>query len=253
MTTIRGIFHFIISIVAVITGITLVLLMSWIPIYIRSARLSVWVVVATARTLLLINRVQVHFTDKEALQTHAGFIFANHTTYLDILVLLGYFPARFLAMQEIRSWPLIGYAASSIGCVFVDRDDKSSRTQARQALAYTSHTPPIVIYPEGKLGTGERLQPFHSGSFQVAVAGEVALLPCAISYDPLEIAIWHRTESPFNAFMRVCTYTKPIYVTVTCLPIIRPNANDDAVALSIETRDRLEPLISHHKRERMSV
>jgi 1-acyl-sn-glycerol-3-phosphate acyltransferase len=50
----------------------------------------------------------------------------------------------------VRSMPVIGQVARSIGCVFVNRDDKQSRTEARTRLAQVETFPPVVLFPEGK-------------------------------------------------------------------------------------------------------
>jgi len=44
-------------------------------------------------------------------------------------------PLRFLAKEEVRTMPVIGQIAKSIGCVFVKRENKESRAEARAALA----------------------------------------------------------------------------------------------------------------------
>src|SRR5690606_16401682 len=109
-----------------------------------------------------------------------GFVFPNHSTYLDILMMTHLIPMRFVAKQEVKRYPFVGPLAKAIGCVFVKRESKASRAQARVTLGKAERFPPIVLFPEGKTGSGETLQTFRQGAFEIAVAHEIPFLPCVI-------------------------------------------------------------------------
>src|SRR5690606_35003773 len=134
------------------------------------------------------------------------FIFPNHVSYVDVMVIAAITPVRFLAKAEVRRMPLIGQLAKAIGCVFVDRSDKASRQAARQSLARLRHFPAIALYPEGKRGPGDALLPFRYGAFELVTDVGAAFLPCIISYNRLDVAIWHRGESILRALWRLTRF-----------------------------------------------
>jgi len=76
-------------------------------------------------------------------------ILSNHRSYLDVAVLGGYVEAAFLARADISAWPLVGYAARSLGCVFVERDETRGRSRAARLLLRSGRERRMVIFPEG--------------------------------------------------------------------------------------------------------
>jgi len=220
-------------------GGTLVTLTSWISIEVRGFRISFWILVATVRSLLRVLNVRISCADKPVFRAHHGFIFPNHVSFADALVMVAITPVRFLAKAEIRSWPVIGMIAKAIGCVFVKREDKKSRSEARAALAKVETVPPIALFPEGKRGPGDELLPFRYGAFEIAIGGQSSILPSAIIYDPLDIIIWRRGESLLSAVWRTACYAGPINADVFALEAIQTNSESDPVALSIETRKQI--------------
>ncbi len=67
------------------------------------------------RTLGIRHRVLGRVPERRAL------LVANHVSWIDTLVVLADTPARMLAKQEVRDWPIIGRLARPLGTVFVDR------------------------------------------------------------------------------------------------------------------------------------
>ncbi|MEZ4555975.1 MAG: hypothetical protein R2854_05905 [Caldilineaceae bacterium] len=46
-----------------------------------------------------------------------------------------------------------------------------------------NHQPPIVVFPEGRLGTGTELSTFQLGMFKLAKTQRIAYMPVAIDYE----------------------------------------------------------------------
>ena len=110
--------------------------------------LSGWLTRALVIFMNLVLNVKIQVEDEDLFKNHHGFIFPNHTTFLDILVAFEITPVRFLAMAAVDKMPFIGSIARSIGCVFVDRKNKESRPAARDALKDAPKFPPMILYPE---------------------------------------------------------------------------------------------------------
>jgi 1-acyl-sn-glycerol-3-phosphate acyltransferase len=224
-------------------GGTLLIISSWLPITIKGYHISMWLLLGIVRTLLFILNVHVDCADPDRLRQHHGFIFPNHMTYLDVLVLVSIAPLRFLAKDEVRRMPVIGQVAKSIGCVFVKRDDKNSRAEARTKLAKVETFPPVVLFPEGKRNPGDHLLPFRYGAFEIVARGQTPFLTCAITYDQPEIAIWHRGESIIKAALRLAAHNKKIKARLTPLSVVTPAPDDDPVQMSLDAHESMTAVL----------
>jgi 1-acyl-sn-glycerol-3-phosphate acyltransferase len=216
-------------------GGSLIIITSWIPIKIKGVRLPIWWVCLVARALLFLLNVKADCAQADKLRQHEGFVFPNHVTYVDILVLLSVAPVRFLAKYEVRAWPIVGQLAQAIGCVFVKREDKASRMEARTMLANVDRFPSVVLFPEGKRGPGHELLPFRYGAFEIVVQGSVPFLPCVIVYDQLEIAIWRRGQPVLKAIWRLASHRQPVHARLIVLDSVQPTPDEDPVQLSLDT------------------
>ena len=157
MTYLLGFLRACLTVLTLGLGCMLMIITSFLPIHIGPYRLPFWVLRYTAAFILRGQNVRVACPQPEKLRTLRGFIFANHVSYIDVLALLTVTPTRFLAKSEIRAWPIVGRAAAAIGCVFVQRESKDSRSQARTAVVTAEKFPPITIFPEGKRGPRRRV------------------------------------------------------------------------------------------------
>ena len=224
-------------------GGTLLIISSWLPFSVKGYHVSMWLLLAIVRTLLLILNVKVECDDSSKLRHHKGFVFPNHVSYLDVLVLVSIAPLRFLAKQEVRSMPVIGQVASAIGCVFVKRENKKSRAEARTALAQVETFPPIALFPEGKRNPGDHLLPFRYGAFEIVIQGGIPFLSCGIQYDPLDIAIWHRGESIIKAILRLAAYNKPVQARLIPMDVTTPRDGDDPIKMSIAAHEAMTAVL----------
>lgn len=247
MSFLRGIYRFVLSlIILAITG-SLVIITSFIPLHIKGYHLSMWMVTVVGRSLLWAVNVKWSCSDPERYKKHEGFVFPNHMSYLDILLLIAIAPVRFLAKKEVRAWPIVGQAAQAVGCVFVNREDKTSRAKARTSLAHIDRFPPVALFPEGKKGPGHLLAPFRHGAFEIVTQGEVPFIPCAIVYSQPEWAMWYRGEFVLKAVWRLCRYQKEGTAELILLDVVCPKATDDPVALAEATHKKIEAVLTQHQ------
>ena len=245
MGIIRGIFRLFVVILVLLIGTAAVLLTAWIPLNFQGVRISAWIATLIARTLLKIFRVRIEYFHAEQIRQHAGFIFPNHVSVLDVLMVLHIMPVRFLSKAELRHWPFIGWIAVAIGTVFVDRSSKSSREAARKALSAVEPFPPIVLFPEGGIfSPPEQLKPFRYGAFEIAQAGQVPYLPCVLIYDPLDIAFW-ADEPVLTAVWRFATFANSIHVQMHVLRSVQPTADDDPHQLALETHGAMAAVLRY--------
>jgi 1-acyl-sn-glycerol-3-phosphate acyltransferase len=239
MFVIVGIIRLLLFVMVLVGGSLVCVGAAFVPGRVRGVRPAALVVRKMAQMALRIFGVTVECPEAERFQEHHGFIFANHNSYLDILVILHLLPARFVAKAEVKAIPFIGMIARSIGCVFVKRESKSSRARARAQLGEVEHYPAIMIFPEGKTNrTAEPLLPFRYGAFEIAVQYEVAYLPCAIVYSHLEI-VRGGSDTLVKSAWRLASHRVPLRVKVVPLATVRPKPEDNAVLLAEETQQGL--------------
>lgn len=132
---------------------------------------------------------------------------ANHRSYADVLFVDPGQPVVFLSKAEVRSWPLIGWAARALDTVFVDRGDKDNRRAARKALQdRLNHGECPIVFPEGTT-TSEGLLPFHPGMFVVAAEEGWPVVATALEYSDPSMA-WVGDEAFVPHLFRVLNHPK---------------------------------------------
>lgn len=95
--------------------------------------------------------------------TSGGLLLANHSSWLDIIVLSGICPLAFVAKSEVKGWPLFGVLARLQNTIFVHRGDKARILGDRDTIrARMKSGDRIVIFPEGTSSDGNRVLPFKS-------------------------------------------------------------------------------------------
>ncbi|WP_431281084.1 lysophospholipid acyltransferase family protein [Humitalea sp. 24SJ18S-53] len=109
---------------------------------------------------------------------------ANHTSWLDILVLGAVLDARFVSKGEIANWPIVGWCSRLGGSVFVSRTRGRTGDEARAMRARLEGGESLVLFPEGTSNDGTRVLAFRSSFLSVADAAH-AVQPVSLVYDRL--------------------------------------------------------------------
>ncbi len=109
---------------------------------------------------------------------------ANHTSWLDILVLGAVLDARFVSKGDVAAWPVIGWVARLGGTVFVSRTRGRTGDEAQAMRARLAGGESLVLFPEGTSSDGTRVLPFRSSFLSVADAA-VSVQPVSLVYDRL--------------------------------------------------------------------
>ncbi|MGI4834065.1 MAG: lysophospholipid acyltransferase family protein [Janthinobacterium lividum] len=118
------------------------------------------------------------------LQEQACIYLANHTSFVDILLLFRNIPgfANIMGKDSLVKFPLWG---PIFGTVYIPINRKSAVGRGRAtALARQSlrEGRPLILFPEGTIGPkpGEELQPFMDGAFQLAIATGVPIIAVSL-------------------------------------------------------------------------
>ena len=96
----------------------------------------------------------------------AGFIAANHSSWLDIFLINGVCTAYFVAKSEVRTWPMIGIFARAVGTSFIERRRGKVDTEKNNLAKRIHQGERLLIFPEGTSTDGRRVLPFRSSLFE---------------------------------------------------------------------------------------
>jgi 1-acyl-sn-glycerol-3-phosphate acyltransferase len=131
----------------------------------------------------------VHVRNREILeQMRRGTLWpcvvaANHTSYLDVIVLLALLPPDCLysAKQEVLRWPLLGLIARRMGELGFDRRNPRARVRQSEEIESTLASGlSVVIFPEGTFTPAPGIRPFLLGAFKAATQAQVPVVPVGL-------------------------------------------------------------------------
>jgi 1-acyl-sn-glycerol-3-phosphate acyltransferase len=108
---------------------------------------------------------------------------SNHISWLDILVLGGLLPPRFLSKAEVRDWPLVGWLSACAGTLYIRRGSRGGADSAGEAITHAlRHGARVLIFPEGTTTNGLSVKRFHPRLFQTAIEVGAPVQAVALHY-----------------------------------------------------------------------
>ncbi len=116
----------------------------------------------------------------------AFLLVANHCSQLDPPLLgwaTGYQVDRivhFMAKDEMRRWPVIGWLADRAGVFFVRRGERDRAAQ-RLALDLLADGRPVGVFPEGTRSRDGRMRAARPGAALLAMRSGVPIIPVGIA------------------------------------------------------------------------
>lgn len=118
-------------------------------------------------------------------------VVANHISWLDILAINSLFPCGFIAMKELKSWPIIGKIAQNVGTVFIDRSTRKDIDPINAAIVEQLNTGAnVCFFPEARTTFGNNILPLKAALFQAAINADAPIQVLALRYYSAE----QRTE-----------------------------------------------------------
>lgn len=110
-------------------------------------------------------------------------VVANHSSYLDGVILQAFLPPRFsyIVKSEMRHVPVAHFLLRRIGARFVERFKAAdSARDARNLLRAADEGESLAFFPEGTFIIDAGLGRFHSGAFATAIKGSSPVVPVVI-------------------------------------------------------------------------
>jgi 1-acyl-sn-glycerol-3-phosphate acyltransferase len=136
-----------------------------------------------ARVALALFGLRVTTSGMTNLPDDSCVVVANHSSYLDGVLLQALLPPRFsfVVKGEAASLPVIGFLLQRIGVEFVDRHSHGGRQRgARRVIERAELGHSLAFFPEGTFDETVGLKRFHSGAFTAALRGGMPVVPAVI-------------------------------------------------------------------------
>ena len=147
----------------------------WYPFFIRLARFWAHFILIGMGFSWKIEK------DQELIKGHSYMLIANHTSMIDIMLMLVSVtnnPFVFVGKKELAKIPLFGFFYRKT-CILVDRNNAASRQAVfKQAQRRLNSGLSICIFPEG--GVPEEsviLDNFKDGAFRLAIDHRIPIVP----------------------------------------------------------------------------
>jgi 1-acyl-sn-glycerol-3-phosphate acyltransferase len=161
-------------------------------------------------------------------------VIANHTSWLDILVLGGWAGTAFVSKAELKTTPLLGWIADQNRTLYIDRAARrDSHGQVRQITNALEHHQPLAVFPEGTTGDGRHLLPFRTTLLEAVAPPPtgVSVRPVAVDYgNHVDVIGWHSGERGMANFRRVLGHRGTMPVTIRLLEALPPDQDRKALA-----------------------
>ncbi len=165
---------------------------------------------------------------------------ANHSTWLDIMLVAGATGTAFVSRDDVARWPVAGWLARLNDTVFVDRTERNAvRGQADALRDALLRGKPVALFPEGTTGGGGEVLPFRPSLFSALYPPRAGLRvqPIAIDYGPSgrDLAWGEREGAAANA-RRILSRPGTMPVILRFLEPIDPADHPDRKALARAAR-----------------
>ncbi len=152
------------------------------------------------RLVAKIMGVRIELRGKPPAQSPVLLI-ANHSSYMDIVLISALLPVSFVAKSEIARWPLFGTLGRLQNTVFIDRKPTAAQEHLQAVEKALDKKQNLVIFPEGTSGDGNRLLPFKHTLFRVAACKpqdgkDLLVQPLCLSFVELNGLPVGRLERP---------------------------------------------------------
>ena len=172
------------------------------------------------------------------------FYISNHLSWIDILAIAGQSGTAFVAKEEIRRSPVVGWLATLNRTVFVKRENRlgvaEQINQLRDALAENWS---VTVFPEGTTTDGQSLLPFKTPMLRVLEPPPpgVMVQPVLLDYGAVAEEIgWIGEESGIDNAGRILSRKGSFPMRVHFLEPFHPRDFPGRKAIAAESRRRIE-------------
>lgn len=125
------------------------------------------------------------------------FIVSNHLSYLDIPIYSAFMDTTFVSKAEVKKWPIVGFMATTLGIIFIDRKKRSDVKRVNNMIASNLNDKQgVTLFPEGTTSPGLEVLNFRPSLLEHAAVSNID-----VSYSSLR---YETSEKDLPAYKSVC-------------------------------------------------
>jgi len=166
-------------------------------------------------------------------------ILANHTSWLDILILAGATNCAFVSKDQLGHG-FLHWLADQNETVYVKRTHvKGAKDQAIALAKALESEKPVAVFPEATTGPGTHLLPFRSTLLEAAnyAAKDVVIRPVVLDYGAARAEVGWYHETGMANVMRILGRRGTMPVTVRLLDAL--DRSGDRKQLTHQAREAI--------------
>lgn len=147
---------------------------------------------AIARYVLRVTKTTMEVRGLDNIPKENCVFISNHQAIFDGFALLAHIdkPFGFIAKKEIKKIPLVSGWLSSIGTIYINRQNPREAIKTiQQGVEKIKMGDSILIFPEGTRSLSSKMNLFKKGSMKLAINSKAAIVPITIdgTYNVLEV------------------------------------------------------------------
>jgi len=172
------------------------------------------------------------------------FYISNHLSWIDILSIAGASGTAFVAKEELRQAPVVGWLSTLNRTVFVKRENRMGVADQINALRDAlAENWSVTVFPEGTTTDGQSLLPFKTPMLRVLEPPPpgVMVQPVMLDYGAVAEEIgWIGVESGLDNAKRILARRGSFPLKVHFLEPFLPADFPGRKAIAAESRRRIE-------------
>ncbi len=214
----RLIYSFYIYSLVILLALPLAALLTLIPSLSYRRKLTSGV----CKTIFFMSGIRLKLTGLENLPTEECIVIANHSSYLDGLLLMAVLPPRFsfVIKREVTTIPVLHLVLRRIQSHFVERANRATAAQhLKKLIRYAADGNSLGVFPEGTFRVETGLRSFQKGAFAVAHKTNHSLVPVFIhgARQALPAEEWKITRTPIQIHIQKPVLNPAKYLSVDVL------------------------------------
>jgi len=125
-----------------------------------------------------------HSVNNDIKYTLGNIIVSNHISWIDILLILSITPVSFIAMIELKRWPIVSNLVKSAGTIFIDRKNRRDVIEINYKIKekLDSRVSNIAFFPEGGIAQMTQMREFKAPLFQSIIETQAPVILIGIDY-----------------------------------------------------------------------
>ncbi|MDB5706589.1 MAG: acyl-phosphate glycerol 3-phosphate acyltransferase [Sphingomonas bacterium] len=172
------------------------------------------------------------------------FYISNHLSWIDILAIAGQSGTAFVAKEEIRAAPVVGWLSTLNQTVYVKRENRMGvAEQINQLRDALTDNWSVTVFPEGTTTDGKSLLPFKTPMLRVLEPPPPGVLvqPVLLDYGAVAEEIgWVGVETGIDNAKRILSRRGSFRMRVIFLEPFYPHDFPGRKAIAAESRRRIE-------------